>query len=437
VFLRLSFLTGGITALSLLTGPLQARALGPSGRGELAAIAVVGAFLPVIAGLGLEFFVARETARGAPKGDLIGTVGLTTLLVGLLIAPLGFPISALLAHGRHTVYIFILLQFLLLPLSLLGQGLYYMLVGLERWSYITAIRVIASVGPVPVIVVLFVLHAMTVRAVAVATVLTSLLSLIPGLLAVRRVRGFHFRMPMLRVAIPFSLKTWLGTLAVLTNGRIDQLLMIGLTSSRQLGLYAVAVTATSLSNQIVSSLSSPLLARVAGGERHLVRRAVRVTLLLVMIVNACVAVVAPFLIPLLFGSSFSDSVPMMLILLVASLPLCVTLVLTPATVADGNPAVPAIGEGMTLLITIPGLLLVLPSLGGTGAALVSLVAYGFDAVYQLWRARANFGGAYHEYVIPRSADVAWTRNRVADVLTSARIGAVAKIALARGRGASS
>lgn len=414
--MRLWFVTGGASLLGLITGPLQARALGPSGRGELAAIIAVGLFVPIVAGLGLEAFVARETARGTAPADVVGTIGLITLIIGLALIPAGIPLSAMLAGPHHTVHLFILIEFLLLPLALLGQVLYYLLIGLERWRAVTAFRLIPFVGSALAIVILFLTDSMTVSAVAIATITAAIIGMLPGLPALRSIGRLRVRLSMLRVAVPFGLQTWLGTLAVLTNGRLDQLLMIGLVSPSQLGLYAVAVTVSSLPGQIAYSLGSPLLSRVAAGERQLVGRSLRITLAFAAAVNAAVALITPLALPLLFGSRFKEAIPMALILLVAALPLCATSVLSSAMVADGHPRIPAIAESLTLLITVPGLLLLLPSMGGIGAALVSLVAYSANSALQLRAARANFGGRISDFVLPGRADAVWAWQRARGIL---------------------
>jgi O-antigen/teichoic acid export membrane protein len=415
VFVRLSALSATTTALGLLTGPLQAHALGPTGRGELAAIVAVGTFLPLIAGLGFEYFVSRQIAAGAPPADVVGTIGLASLVIGLILIPVGFPLAQVLAKSRHVVYIFILAQFITLPLSLCGQVLYSSLIGMERWTRLIIIRFIPALIPAIVIVTLFILQSLTVWAVALTTFVAGLISLVPGLSVLPAVGRLHFRGEILRSAIPFSLKTWLGTLAVVTNGRLDQLLMVSMTSSRQLGLYAVAVTASSATNQLASAVGSPLLTRVAAGERNLVTMALRIVLLTVAATNIIIAATIPILLPLIFGGSFRESVPMALILLLAALPLCATLVLTPAMVADGNPTAPAFGETLTLAITIPGLIILLPILGGIGAAIISLVAYTVDAGYQLTVARSQFGGRRRDYIVPKQSDLQWTRQRLSKV----------------------
>ncbi len=414
VFLRLSSLTVVLTALGLLTGPLQARALGPSGRGELAAILAVGAYLPAIAALGLDFFVARESARGTPRtrGEALGTAGVVTMLVGIVLALIGIPLSTWLADGHHTVHLFVLIIFLGQPIGMPLLLVYWRVIGMERWSLVMLARALPILLPAIVVIVLFLVHAMTVAAVATATIAASFVGILPALRALPPVSQLRFRWSVLRSALSFGLPAWLGTLAVITNGRLDQLLMIALVSPRQLGLYAVAVTSTSLTGQITLALGSPMLSRIAGGDRGIVPRAVRTTILIVIVLNACVALAVPLVIPLVFGASFSGAVTMSWILLVAALPLAITTVLSNCMVGDGLPGVPARGEILTLFITIPGLIIMVPRFGGLGAAWVSLAAYTVDAAYQLSRGRRHFGGSLALYVVPRKDDVLWVVQRL-------------------------
>ena len=68
--------------------------------------------------------------------------------------------------------------------------------------------------------------------------------------------------------------------------------------------------------------------------------------------------------------------------------------------------------GIALAITIPGLLLLLPLLGGRGAALVSLAAYSASFIIQLFAARRIIGGTFGAYVVPAGSDVRWVGERL-------------------------
>jgi O-antigen/teichoic acid export membrane protein len=399
-------------ALGIITGPLQARALGPSGRGELAAIVAVASMLPWIAGFGLDAFAGRQIARRVPVGEVMGSLGLMLVIVGLAIAPVGFPVAAALAKGRHVVHEFILIAFLMLPLSLLGFLSYYILNSLEAWNKTIVFRTVPTVTVAVVVVVLFVTGRTSVFALALATLLVGGVVSGLGVVWVLRRGRPRVRSELIKKAVPFGLKSWLALLATLTNGRLDQLLMISLTTSRQLGLYAVAVTMASFPNILVSALGQPLLSRVGAGEHQMVSRALRTAVLLIALANAALAALAPVLLPALFGSRFQGAVPMALVLLLAALPLSIVTTLSTAMTAAGRPGIPAVGEIIAVGITVPGLIVVLPILGGLGAALVSLVVYSVDAAYHLFFARKVFDARVSDLVVPRRQDYVWLRQRL-------------------------
>jgi O-antigen/teichoic acid export membrane protein len=394
-----------VLVLGVITGPLQARALGPTGRGELAAILVVIQQLSLVATFGVVAYATREAARGASPGDLVGSIGALLVVVGVLLIPAGIPLSGLLAHGRPVVRTYIMVAFVLLPLTLPGILLQSLLGGLERWRLMAASRVIPMVLPAAGIVILYLSHAMTVAAVAIVSIAGGVLAITPALFALREWWPLRFRAVHIRKGVPFGLKSWLGYLAAMTNGRLDQLLMAGLASSRQLGFYAVAVTVASLPNVLIGAVGPPLLTKIAAGDKTLIPRALRTCLAGVGVAGCLLSLASLVVIPSLFGAAFRPAVPMAIILLAAGIPLAGVSILGSAFVADGAPSLPAIGELITLGITVPGLVVVLPIWGGVGAAVVSGVAYGANFVLQLIAARRRFGGAFREYMTPTRQDL--------------------------------
>ena len=86
---NLTLVNVSFTLAALVTSPLQARALGPSGRGELAAVLVVTGLLGLLGDFGLGAYVVRESARGTPLRRLVGSVGPQMLALGLLYAVAG------------------------------------------------------------------------------------------------------------------------------------------------------------------------------------------------------------------------------------------------------------------------------------------------------------------------------------------------------------
>ena len=194
--------------------------------------------------------------------------------------------------------------------------------------------------------------------------------------------------------------------------------MAALVSSRQLGLYALAVTISTVSSSLMTAVSNALFPRVAQGEAEIAARATRVATAMVLALNLVVGACSPFLVPLVFGEAFADSVPMLAILLGASVVQVAGLVLCSALTAGGDPASAARSQIAGLAITIPALLVLLPTGGGIAAAWISLVAYAVTLTIALIAAFRLFGVPIHSFLFPNASDVSWLKAYVRSRLRS-------------------
>jgi O-antigen/teichoic acid export membrane protein len=264
------------------------------------------------------------------------------------------------------------------------------------------------------IVACYLIGRLTVATAAISTMSGSLLSIAPGLPLFRSGRPV-FRPAIAREATTWGVKSWVGGVAMLTNARLDQFLMITAVAPRELGLYAVAVTISGASGLASGAVSPPLMARIGAGETSLMSQAVRIMLAATVVVNVVLVIIAPVLLAVLFGPQFRDAYPMALILLAAQIPLAGAQVLSSALQADGAPLIPTCGEGIAVVITVSGLAIVLPTLGGLGAAIVSLCAYGASFVFQVVMAHRRTGIPLAQFLVPSRADAAWARERFSAV----------------------
>jgi O-antigen/teichoic acid export membrane protein len=412
VVARLTVANALAAATGFITGPLLARALGASGRGDLQAIIVPLQLTPIVLSFGITAYAYRTLPRGQTVDEVIPSLGLPLLVIGLIAATAAVPIADALAAGRETVRSYLIVGFMATPFALLIMLLSSSLAALERWRAVVAMSVIPFAVPFVAIVGLAAFGQLTVATAAAATIFGSLLAVVPGLPLLVSVRKPAFRPSLVREGVSFGMRSWLGGLAQIANGRLDQVLMITLVPSGQLGLYAVATTISGAFGLVAGAVCPPLMARIGSGERHLMPQAVRMTVTVTIGLNLAVALVTPILLPLLFGPEFRAATPMALVLLAASVPLAGASVLSTALQADGVPLIPSIGEGIALIVTVVGLIVLLPPLQGMGAAVVSLAAYGASFTFQLVMARRRIGAPLSAFVLPSRADVHWLRSRL-------------------------
>lgn len=396
-----------------ITAPLTARALGAAGRGDLAAIVAPLALVPGVLSLGMPSYAYRELPRGRRVDEIVGSLALPLLVIGLIVGALAVPIADLLAGSRETVRTFLIVGLLATPIVLLANLLLASLGALERWAGVVVANGIPFMVPLVAIVVLYVLGQLTVASAAVATIVGSVLAVLPGLFLLPGARRPVFRASIARQGIQFGMKAWFGGLAMLGNMRLDQVLMITMVKPRVLGLYAIAASLSAASSVATSALAPPLAARVAGGQRQLLQQAVRIMIVATIAFNAVLALVTPTLLSVVFGSQFQGAASMTLILLAANVSFAGAQAISSGLQADGAPGIPSCGEGLALIVTVAGLFVLLPVLGGVGAALVSLAAYTTSLLFQIVMASRRLGAPFASFVIPTRADFHWAMSLLA------------------------
>lgn len=404
-------MNASVVVVGIITGPLQARALGPSGRGDLAAVLTPLGVLPTLASLGLGSYAIRAAARGERPGTVMGSLFPVMLLLSLLIAGAAPFIADLLAGDRDRVNLLITLGLILFPIGMLSTMLVDVATGLEEWGPVTTTRLIPPLLQLIAIPVLFVTGHLTVTTAACIGMVAAPMLIVPVVPILRRSLPLKFKLDVLRAGISFGLRAWIGGLSKLMNARLDQLLMIRLVPSSELGLYAVAVTiSTFFVGPVVGAITTAALPRMSRGDQQLSLRLTRMTLAGAAVAAATIGAMSPVVLHVLFGPPFVAALPMVALLLVAGIPVAGAQVLSTALSGHGRPGISTLGQLLGLAITIPGLLVVLGPLGGVGAAFVSVVAYTANFLFVLVFAKREFGGRWRHYLLVDRADVRLLRD---------------------------
>jgi O-antigen/teichoic acid export membrane protein len=410
--LRLTGVNIAVAVLSLITGPIQAQVLGPSGRGEVAAVIMTLTITTWVLDFGLTTFLARGRAQGADAAVLYGTVVSLSCAFSLIGVAAAFPLAHLLGQGRETVELFLVIGLMLSPVSVALLTLSGVLWGEERWRLLGTMRIAGPLLSVVALATLAIVDRLTVTSAIVSLLLASLFSSLLIIPALRGSGRWRYSPPLAREAVAFGAHNWLASVAIVANLRLDQLLMAGLVSSRQLGLYAVATTVAMFSSVFVSALASGLFPRVARGDPLIARRSCRVALALVSVTSLIAAALIPAILPLLFGSSFQDAVPMALILLFAGVSSAFVTVLSVSLAAAGNPRATIRPQVAGLLISIPLLLALLPSTGGIGASVICVASGAISAALMLLSSLRILGGRPRDYLLPTAEDLQMARRQL-------------------------
>jgi O-antigen/teichoic acid export membrane protein len=410
----LTFATNLLLAvLALISGVLLARALGPAGRGELAAIQTWPTFLAGFAMLGipdaLVYFAARQPTTA---GRYLTTSMLTGLVASIPAAAVGFMLMAqLLAAQSQAIVTGAQTYLWLLPLYALTGMLLQPLRGVNDMTAWNLLRPLPGLGWIAVIVIAIAAGNATPNALAVGNLAVLTLVAIPmGYVVKHRLHGSFLPSttlvaPMLRYGLP----TMLARIPATLNLRLDQLLMVAWVDSRLLGLYVVGVSWSTAVSPLISTLAQTLLPRVAGAgstvQQHtLLSQGTRMGLLLAVIAAVPVALLTPVVIMLLFGTEYADAVPAAVILSLAAGADGYKQVLSSGAMSLGSPRQILIAELVGLTATVLLLPLLLVRYQILGAAMASFVSYSLACGVLVWLLARQTNLAWYSLVLPMRAD---------------------------------
>jgi O-antigen/teichoic acid export membrane protein len=389
-----------------LGGIIVARALGPEMRGEYAAVTAWFGVALMIGGMGqpaaLCFHVAHDPGNArsyvATSRALMLVTGTTALVGGILLAPL-------LARGNAGLAVDYRIVFATSIVAFVGASYTFSLqaTNLHRWN---TVRVSQPVLSLAFLTVLWRLRLLTLTTALIVLALTMLIQLgwayyccrsaglVPGHAQTRLVR------PLVRYGT--------AQIAALTpaalNAKLDQLVLSQAVPPATLGRYAIAVSCTLLPIPLVSAIGNVAFPRLA--SRRNMNDLARRMQWLGILGTACATtgalipldLVAPWLIPHVFGPGYTGVVPLLWVLTPAGVFLACNQVAGDILRGRKRPFVVARAEGLAAVFTVVLLVALLPVVGVYGAAIASSVAYGVALVMMLLALRrlpADSSGPRH------------------------------------------
>jgi enterobacterial common antigen flippase len=405
---RLSFTPGKQTlltsvivgALGAITGVLVARLLGPSGRGDLAAVMSWAGFALGIATLGLEdalTYYGRSLAKN-PKFDS-RAIQRWSVCVGLsagLLAALVVFVLPITVGEKTWIVLTIGAGGAVLVTQTCLLGLVIGLGGYSTWQFARIVGpAVYAVG----ITALFLADQDSLELVVTAVGASWAAPLLPTYAYVRR---FLRQQPQpaghplgnargeWRKVWRYGLRAQATKLSTRANARLDQALLVFFVSDTKLGLYAVAATVATLTpNQLYDAQARLAFGRFMGivESRRLegvdAWRSARKVLILALAVQGSIALLAPFAVPFLFGESFRDAGPVASALALATVPMAVSRTLQSWLMATERVTSSAWLEATAVVVQI-GLLIPLSAspLGIWGAVIASAAGYSTSMVLQ-------------------------------------------------------
>jgi O-antigen/teichoic acid export membrane protein len=228
----------------------------------------------------------------------------------------------------------------------------------------------------------------------------------------------------LRATMAFGLRSYLPIVFQLVSYRADLFVLNAVAAPATVGHYAVALLVTEVGLVLPRSLGSVVLPRVAALDREesepmrdfVIVKSVRHAILLVPITSA-VLVAGVLLIPLVFGSEYSESVGPGLVLIPGVAVLGAASILTANVVALGRPEMILRVSLLLFPLTLVLYLILIPPFEIWGAASASTAAYlmaavGYFAVFKRATHDMGSGGLWPGGAEIRDYRELWERARL-------------------------
>lgn len=380
----------GLYAAGLATGPILARALGPTGRGDIAAVMAPATVLVLVLAFGLPT-AAAYFVDSVPEERLLVTATTFGIVVGTPVcAVLWFLAPGYLDAHSPTTLTWARIVLLAVPLSV-GMATALEIrrrqnpgIGWNVW------RSLPLLIPAAVTILLALVGRLTLESALAANFIGSV---VPLVFLASRLRARPLPRPSLatlRLLLPYAWRTAsLGTAMSLTN-RLDQVVLVGLVAPGELGLYAVAVMVASVTNPLTSGLSSALFGHLRGETSEVraqarFRKSLAITILVSGTVALGIALAAPLLLRIAFGSLFAPATTALRLLLPGAVAFDVLGVIITKLFSEGRPGEASWAALLGAVLTVIGLVALAPRYGIEGAAAVTSMAWISQVLFLVQR----------------------------------------------------
>jgi O-antigen/teichoic acid export membrane protein len=387
----------GSSAASGIAGIIIAQSLGATVRGEYAAIVAWFWVVLLVGELGqtaaTTYFVARHPEHAA---DYLATSRVMMIASGMVTLTVGICVAPLLARGSAHATWGYRLMFCACLVAFAGASYVFGLqaTNLARWNLL---RISQPVLFVLAIVALDLLGRLALMTVLVALAATMTIQTLFAYLLCRAggITGGRADRRLARPMTRYGLSQLAASTPTLVTNRLDQLVLSLTVVPAILGQYAVATSLTALAAPIVAAVGYVAFPRLASqalsrtGADRLQRWSLIGSAGIGIVFMLALALSASWLVPLVFGASFRDSVPLIWVLAPGGVFLTCAQVCGDLLRGHGRPLAVARAQWTAAGVTVVLLAVLLPVVGVMGAAITSTASYGLALTLMVRSLRAR------------------------------------------------
>jgi O-antigen/teichoic acid export membrane protein len=373
-----------IAMASGLASIVIARALGPTTRGEYAAITAWFGISCIVGQMGLPAALCFNVAKDPQHArDYVATARTMMLVTGMLALVAGLLLAPVLSRGNPEATAGYRIAFAINVVTSVGIAYTYALQPrhLPRWN---VVRTIQPVLTLLILCILWFLQLLTLNMALFTLAATLALQLCCSYWNCRQnaLAPGHARIPLLRPLAAYGISQIAAQTPATLNALLDQLVLSQTVAAAVLGRYAIAVSLTCLPIPLVAAIGNVAFPRLAAQQvatdatQKMQNNAIIASAGIATALLVPLAAVAYWLIPFVFGAGYRGAVPLLWILTPGAIFLACGQVAGDLLRGRNRPAVVARAQGLAAIFTVVLLIALLPTVGVYGAAIASTVAYG-------------------------------------------------------------
>jgi len=412
-----------------------ARLLGPTARGLIGLCVMSVALGTLVGGLGGEgtivYYASRSGTRNSswlPAVLLWGSLGcaVASLLWALAYWQFHLPVLRGISGTSARVVL------LSIPVAVLFAYTMALASGTEQFRWRSACAVLRQAAGISSFFLFFLFLGRTAETALWGNFVGLAVGSLAGLWLLRRKVATFWQesgaVRNLKPTLSYGLRGQAGNLPTFFTYRLDVFIINYFLEPAQLGFYALGVVVSEALWQIPQATASALFPRTARTVEQDATQftcfVLRQVLFITGLCGIAIAVLSPFLIPLVFGARFKPAVPVIWWILPGTVALALGKVACADLAGRGKIGYSSAFAFVCFAIAAVLDLVLIPHMGIQGAAVASSLSYFADAVLALGALRYELRVTWKSLLVPARCDyyayrLAWRRLKTALVLVPA------------------
>ncbi len=412
-----------ILLLSLLIGIIIARTLGPSGKGILAIIAMVGTVVLSLGNLGIGAFNSYAISnKSVEKKDIIGNSFWLGLIIGIicflviLVFALNSPI-----FFRNIPRSYLLLYLLSLPFVFWSNFFGAILTGEQKFRKLNIFTVITYAINLIGVILLLLVFKLDVFYILIWYVLVSIINalFLMGLIFLTDGIHFNFNLQLLKKSLNYGFKICLIGIFSFLILRVDLYMVNFFKGAAEAGFYSLVSSFGDIFFILPFSIVTVIFPKINTEDKtkkESIAKYSRISLFLVFLMTIGALLFIRPVIGLLFGQVFLASVRPIILLLPGLIAWSVAGVLGQYFFSIGYPLKLTACWFLVAALNVVLNFIYIPQYGMAAAALSSTVTYLLALGFHYYFFNKETGMGFYDVFVPRKDEIMGIFNRVTGFL---------------------